>query len=486
MSPARTTTFSETMTGQIRLAAADGATTEHPVRLELDVRACTVLNPRRTVRARATGRLHIDDRLHDMPVTGTLEIAPLSRRRIAYSLEFTADGTTHRLDGWKSISLGRPLRSMTVLPFTLTRWDAESERHDVAGTGVMRFRTARSLLPFLASFRFPRGHDGATEAAEVWRPRWRGRTGRAEVWYTTLTDPATGTGLWLHHETTAPQDGGPATAQGFLAYFPPDGPVETTPFDQEQLPPEPSPAGFATSSVEAVPGRLTGRAGPWHWDLTEQTDPTTKPLHTFPRWAWNRELLPAAHLVATPGALYHGTVSHQDGRALHLTAAPGASARIYGHGSARRWAWLHANLGDGNLLEIVAAISRRPGLDRLPPLVFLRLHRHGRTWPRRPLRPALGLLLLPGASRFRAHLARPTWTVTGRSGTRRIRVSVTLPPDRITEVHYTEPDGTRTVCRNSERADTVVETDRWWPLRGWRPESRWTLDATAHAEVGGW
>lgn len=76
--------------------------------------------------------------------------------------------------------------------------------------------------------------------------------------------------------------------------------------------------------------------------------------------------------------------------------------------------------------------------------------------------------------------------MTGRSGIRRIRVSVTLPPDRIAEVRYTEPDGTRTVCRNSERADAVVETDRWRPLRGWRSEARWSLKATAHAEVGGW
>lgn len=83
------------------------------------------------------------------------------------------------------------------------------------------------------------------------------------------------------------------------------------------------PDGFATRSVEAVPGRLTGRAGPWHWDLTERPDQAEKPLYTFPRWAWNKELLPAAHLVATPGARYDGTVSHQDGRILRLTDAPG-------------------------------------------------------------------------------------------------------------------------------------------------------------------
>ena len=40
-------------------------------------------------------------------------------------------------------------------------------------------------------------------------PRWRGQPGRLEVWYLTATDPATGTGLWLHHEVVAPTGGGP-------------------------------------------------------------------------------------------------------------------------------------------------------------------------------------------------------------------------------------------------------------------------------------
>ena len=131
------------------------------------------------------------------------------------------------------------------------------------------------------------------------------------------------------------------------------------------------------------------------------------------------------------------------------------------------------------MLEIVAAVSMRPGLRRLPPLVFLRLRRNGRTWPRRAERSAVGWA---GAGRFRADIGLPTWSVTGRSGLRRIRVEVTQPEERTLALDYTDPDGSPAVCRNSETADARILLERWWG--GWRTEAEWSLDGTAHAEVG--
>lgn len=52
-------------------------------------------------------------------------------------------------------------------------------------------------------------------------PRWRGDAGRLEVWYTTLTQPATGTGVWLHTELVAPT-AAPAYVHGWAAVFPLD------------------------------------------------------------------------------------------------------------------------------------------------------------------------------------------------------------------------------------------------------------------------
>ena len=80
-------------------------------------------------------------------------VAPLVAHRIHYRLAFTgADGRPLRLDGWKSIDLRHPVRTMTHLPATIT---------DTAGTVVgearLRFDLRRDLLSFLLGFRFPAG-----------------------------------------------------------------------------------------------------------------------------------------------------------------------------------------------------------------------------------------------------------------------------------------------------------------------------------------
>ncbi|WP_369241779.1 hypothetical protein AB5J56_43480 [Streptomyces sp. R21] len=460
----RGTAFTETMLGTVLLDGEQHTKQVRRIRLDLRAEADRILLPHRTTEARLSGRVRITGWADDPCAEGELEVSPLARRRIRYRLTFTANGRVLTLDGWKSVTPRNPVTSMTVLPFTLYEDAAR------VGEGALRFPLATGLAPFLLSFRFPRRDTGAEHLA----PRWNGAPGRTEVWYTTLTDPQSGTGLWLHHELTAPADGSEPTAHGWAAAFPRAGEVRHARFGPV---PWTKPAdGFTADRVAATPGRLTGTAGEFAWDLAERAE--GPPLFTFPRWSWRRALLPAAQMLPAARATYDGTFSYGEQK-LTLHGAPGASARIYGHGNARRWAWLHADLGGGDVLEIVAAVSTRPGLRRLPPLVFLRLRHHGRTWPRRAERPAIGLL---GLARFRARIGLPEWTVTGRTALRRIRVEVTQPADRTLTLDYRDPDGSRATCRNSESADARVVLERWWGR--WRPETAWTLGATAHAEVG--
>lgn len=341
---------------------------------------------------------------------------------------------------------------------------------------------------------------GGSEARDDMASRWRGQPVRLEVWYTTLTDPRSGTGVWLHHELVAPARGAPAYAHGWASVFPPDsgpafarfGParwhqpgVAAVPTDGDEAadPAAGNHAGdsggpgsdgtpdggvvYAADTARVSGRRLWGSAGDIAWDLTATS--TGEPLETFPRWAWEREVLPAAQIVPAPAAAFSGTVRYGDA-ALTLEEVPGATARIYGHGNARRWAWLHADLGGGDLAEVVAAVPTAPGLRRLPPLPFLRLRLDGRDWP------ATSLL---AAATLRARIDLPTWTVTGRVGGRSVHVEVTQPPDATVAVDYRDPDGSPAVCRNTERADAVVAVrDRGSAKREWH------LEGTAHAEVG--
>ena len=191
-------------------------------------------------------------------------------------------------------------------------------------------------------------------------------------------------------------------------------------------------------------------------------------MWTFPRWAWERQVLPAAQTVPIPCTVVTGTVGGAPFR------GNGAVAHIYGHGNASRWVWLHADLGDGDVLEAVAATARRPGLRLLPPLPLVQMRIDGTDWPRDAL---------AAAPLLRAHVGAGGFRIGGVVGTRRLQVNVEMPADRCVIVDYTDPDGASATCTNSERADVTVTTETL-TARGWRPDRTWQLSGTGHAEIG--
>jgi hypothetical protein len=332
-----------------------------------------------------------------------------------------------------------------------------------------------------------RAHD---DLEALGRPRWRGQAGRLEVWYATFTDAVTGTGGWVHLEVVAPTDGSAAHAHGWTALFPAGGSAPVL----ARFGPAPvgSPdardgdgawcrVGSASATrqgadggwAEVGPGpspgtvKVVGAAGALEWELL-LTD-SGPPLFTFPRAVWERQLLPAAQIVPLPQARASGTV-RTSGQTLAVDG-PGGLARIYGHGNAQRWGWLHAHLDDGGVLEVVTATARRAVLRRVPPLALVQLRLPGeRDWPANPVL---------AAPRFRTTLRADGFSVRGTAGGRRLQIEVDLDPTASVALRYVDPDGATATCTNSERATaTVLLRDP-----GGR-ERRWRLDRTAHAEVG--
>jgi hypothetical protein len=303
------------------------------------------------------------------------------------------------------------------------------------------------------------------------RPQWRGESGRIDTWYATFTDPDSGAGYWIHAETWASTDG-QATGHGWFAAFPVDAEPLVERFGPEDLDgPAAAPHWFHTAACEIGPGRIAGATRRTRWEIAYADD--TPPVYTFPRLVWQRRLLPGQQIVPFPAATFSGTVEI-DGQRTELRAARGGLARIFGHGHAQRWGWLHAELSsDGDLLEIVSAVSRRPGLRALPPLSFVQLRLAGRSWPPSPL---------AAAPLLRGRIGLPEWTVSGIVGRRRLRVRVIIPPERAVALDYHDPDGSPATCTNTERADAEIVLQRW--AGRWRTEHTWTLGGTAHAEVG--
>jgi hypothetical protein len=302
-------------------------------------------------------------------------------------------------------------------------------------------------------------------AAALGAPRWRGQRGRVEVWYATVSDHRTGTGVWVHHETVAPKGDEEPYAHGWTAVFRPGlaptverfGPSPTTTPDE---------AWHVAGGCELGDGWLRGEAGALAWDLTYRD--TGAALFTFPRSVWDRELLPGAQIVPAPDATFSGSIT-VDG-ATSPVEGRGALARIYGHGSAQRWGWLHADLDGGGTLEIVTATARRAALRRVPPLALVQLRLPGRPdWPAHPLL---------AAPRFRTRLRPDGFDVRGRASRRRLEVQVRLPSSESVALRYTDPDGETATCTNSERASAMVRVEEDGQ------ETMWQIDHVAHAEVG--
>lgn len=298
-------------------------------------------------------------------------------------------------------------------------------------------------------------------------PRWRGQSGRLEVWYATATDTATGTGLWLHHELVSPTDAD-AYAHGWLAAFPVAAPPAVVRFGPHPVE-DADPEWLTGSGFSVGPSVLTGAVADAAWDLRwESSEP---PLWTMGETTWRREILPSAQVVIGPKARFRGPLRISG---LDLTVdAIGNLAHIYGHGNAQRWGWLHADLDDSTTLEIVAAVGRRPALRRLPPLAFVQLRRHGEDWPHSPI---------AAAALFRTRLGELSWSVRGVVGTHRLTVTVTQHPEHSVYLDYTDPDGAGTLCVNTEVADADVRLEKW--SGRWNVVQEWSVRSCAHSELG--
>jgi hypothetical protein len=303
-------------------------------------------------------------------------------------------------------------------------------------------------------------------------PRWRGEAGRLEVWYATLSDPLTRAGLWIHCETVAPVSGsGQAPyAHGWATWFPADGPPRTERFGPEPTRPAAGDAWFNIAGVRAGQQELTGRARSLGWDLSWKD--TGAPLWTFPRLAWERELLPGAQVVIAPTADFTGSLTVGD-TTHRVDGWRGGVAHIYGHGNAKRWGWIHADLGAGDVLEAVTAVSHKPGLRRLAPMAFVRFRIDGKDWPASPL-PSL---------RMRTKLGLQHWQLEGHIGGREVLIRVDQPPDRCVSLRYTDPDGAAAVCTNTEQADIHIEISHR-EHRSRVIDQSWSVLGVGHAEVG--
>jgi hypothetical protein len=316
--------------------------------------------------------------------------------------------------------------------------------------------------------------------------QWDGRQGHYEVYYLTLTDPATGVGLWIRYTMVAPLRSTAASGTCALWFLAMDPHAErrgvfgrklTLPLEQLRAEAEP----FRLSIGEAVlsDGGMAGGFEDIAWDL--HWSPSRHYEHVHP-------LLRRAKAAQTVLVLPHadlsidGEVSY-GGQRISLSGAHGGQAHLWGSKHARSWSWVHCN--DFQTLD------GDPTPDTFVDAVSVFVARLGREVG--PSTPVVGrfdgedftstspVRVVSNESVF----ALTGWRFEAVAGARKLVGEVDAYRDLLAGVTYHDPDGERAYCYNTEAASMRVHVyERARRVGGWRHRRTFVSNGRAHFEYG--
>jgi hypothetical protein len=319
------------------------------------------------------------------------------------------------------------------------------------------------------------------------RMRWDRGPGHYEVWYATLSDPASRQGFWIRYTLEAPYPGhGEPYCQLWFARFDPERPERTFAFNRrfpiDRLAHQASPfslsIGEATLRHDGMKGSLAGGGHEVEWELAWQ--PAGRLHLHLPSpayegsWADTQVLSPNLNVAARG----HLTV---DGERLALEGAPLGQTHLWGRKHAYAWAWSHCNAfqGDRGAALETLTIRLRLGPIVLPKLTLLSLYLEGEEPDLIEFRQ---LWQLPMA---RSEYGTGRYFVTAANAEWKIEAEYLCRPEDMILTEYVDPDGDPAYCHNTECADLRVRVLRRSPFVGRFREHR-TLFAhrSGHYEWG--
>ncbi len=321
-------------------------------------------------------------------------------------------------------------------------------------------------------------------AASANRLRWDGQPGHYEVYYLTLTDPATGVGLWIRYTMLAPLDGRQPTCALWLAAMDPrpgDRPVlaRKATFPIDQLHSEREPFRLRIGSAELTDATMTGELDGVAWELSWAPGPALEPIAP---WLHSARLAHTALVLPQPDARIDGWIRLGEER-LAVDQARGGQAHLWGSKHATSWAWAHCNdlstpagtpvadlLFDG-VSAVVSRFGRRLGPNT--PVVGRVGHREFASTS--PIR------ILTNHSRF----GLESWRFEAVDAGHKLVGEVRPARHQLVGVTYEDPDGQKAYCYNSETASVQVEVyERSRRTMGWRASGTFLSVGRCHFEYG--
>lgn len=259
--------------------------------------------------------------------------------------------------------------------------------------------------------------------------RWDGRPGHYEVYYLTLTDGASGVGVWIRYTMTAPGQ----AALWFVAGDPVQGVIARKalcPIDELQATGGELRIGHSVLSDRGAAGGFEDVAWDLRWTPSRRSYKHVHPIAE--RLGLVQSVLELPHADLT----IEGVVSYAGAR-LELQGARGAQAHIWGSKHADNWAWVHCNdLSDAR---------GEPVRDAFVDAVSVCAHRGGREIG--PFTPVVGrfgerdflstspLRVLTNWSSY----ALTGWRFEAVAGARRLIAQIDAERDRLAGVTYHDP-----------------------------------------------
>ncbi|MGZ8632289.1 MAG: hypothetical protein ACXWZZ_00350 [Solirubrobacteraceae bacterium] len=310
--------------------------------------------------------------------------------------------------------------------------------------------------------------------------QWDGGPEHYEVYYLSLTDARSATGLWIRYTMRSPMTGAGECSLWFMA-MDRDGSrlARRATYPIAELVAERDPFRLTLAGADLSDRGMAGRFEDVAWELSWV--PSLPAAEHVDRLLRRAGIAKTILVLSHPDLAVSGTVQFA-GRELILDGARGAQAHLWGSKHASRWTWAHANdlrtpEGEprpGAYLDGVSVYVPRLGRQLGPstPLVG----RFGGD----DFRSTTPLRVTRNASRF----GLTTWRFEARDGKRKVVGEVDAPRSSLVGVTYHDPDGDLAYCYNSEVASMRLNLwDRAARRRsGWVMRETLVADGTAHFE----
>jgi len=314
--------------------------------------------------------------------------------------------------------------------------------------------------------------------------QWDGSDGYYEVYYLSATDQITGLGLWIRYTMRAPVEGNGQAAEAMLWFMAMQADGEVLAAYKQVLPIAdlnytPRPFSLRIGESLLTDFGMQGSVEGAEWDLSWQPSlegyEHVHPIAQKLKVAKTVMELPHADLTVS------GTVSF-DGKSYELKEARGGQAHLHGTKHAARWAWLHCN-------DLIAASTSEREVGSFIDAVSVFVPRLGAE--RGPATPVVGrfkgsdFVVNHPVSVFRTDSTfdQGGWRFSSSDGRRKIEASVTTDGQQLVGVTYTDPDGDKAYCYNSETVSLKIELfERAKRRSPWLLTETYSADRTAHYE----